>query len=581
MPQGFPVKSTGGQWYGRFGMTIPSIASAEAFGLPELVKLIYNLRPTGIPSAEAIGSPLVTFPQFLYMTGIPSAEAFGTALLRNTFNPVAIPSVEAFGTPMFTVGPVSVAPEGISSAEAFGTAKLSYVVIVTAGIASAEVVPGPKVGRNLGVTGIASAEAFGATIVNRGAMTITPTGIASVQAFGTPDITQTALVVYDAIGVGTETTSSPISCSISPVAGADVLVFYSSGGGGTTGATYGPSNLPMICLGQAINSGVIMATYLIRNVASGSATVNVAKTGFSWGQAVAVSYTGVQGYGPSSQVVGVSTSFSQPVTVPQNGRTVHAFTPGENSTTLSSLAGGISRYLDNAGFLTQSVRDTDANTSFTGSLSASRNWAALAVPLRPIAQSGVILGHSAGSASEGNGGTSTFDVYAAVGDYVYCVIAQDRAGDPSSVTCAGAAMTLIDTQTYTSGVGTGFVKIYRSASAMGSAGAKTVSVSTTGSGWWRMCGLALSGVTSPSGTTTKTSGTSSQPTQAVTCAANQMILQAFVLAAAPTATEGGASLFLSPGASQINLVMNVAAETTTFKVANTSVNWGAMAVVLS
>ncbi|WP_240483004.1 MULTISPECIES: hypothetical protein [unclassified Mycobacteroides] len=581
MPQGFPVKSSGGQWYGRFGMSVPSIASAEAFGTPELVKLVYNLRPASIPSGEAIGSPLVTFPQFTYPTGIPSGESFGTALLRNTFNPVAIPSAEAFGTPVFTVGPVTVTPTGIPSAEAFGTAKISHVVIVIAGIPSAEAVPSPQISRNVAPTSIVSAEAFGATTVTRGPMTIATTGIASAEAFGAPAITQTALVVFDTVGVGSETTGSPTSCTISPAAGADVLAFYSVGSIGPLSATYGASNLPMICLGQALNGGVVMGAYLIRNVAAGSATVNINKAGFSWGQVVAASYTGVQGYGPAKQTTGVGTAFSQSVTVPLNGRTVHAFTPGENSTTLSSLTGGTSRYLDNAGFLTQSVRDTDADTSFTGSLSASRNWAALAVPLQPAAQSGVALGCSYGTTSEGNGGTSTFDVYAAVGDYVYCAVAQDRAGNPSSVTCAGAAMTLVDTQTFTSGVGTGFIKIYRSAIAMGSAGAKTISVTATGSGWWRMAGVALSGVTAPSGTVTKTSGTSSQPTQAVTCTAGQMILQVFGTSTAPTGTEGGGALFLSQGASQIYLIMNIASETTTFKLANTSINWGAMAVVLS
>lgn len=581
MPQGFPVKSSGGQWYGRFSASVPSIPSAEAFGTPELVKLVYNLRPTSIPSAEAFGSMLVTFPQFTYPTGIPSGEAFGTALIRSSFNPVSIPSEEAFGGPTISVGPVTFTPTGIPSAEAFGTAKFSHVVIVTAGIPSAEVVPAPRVGRNIGATGIASGEAFGTATVNRGAVGIDASGIPSVEAFGTATFTQPATVNYGTQGVGTETTSSPAQCTINSAAGDDVIVFYSVGSGGVTGATYGASNLPMICAGQALSSGVLIAAYIIRGVAAGSATINVNKTGSSWGQPVAVSYAGAQGFQPAKQIVGSGTSFSQPVTVPLNGRTVHAFTPGENSTTLSGLTGGVSRYLDNAGFLTQSVRDTDAADTFAGTLSASRNWATLALALRATAMTGPLLGYSAGTSAEGNNDTRTFDVFAAVGDYVYCAVVQDRAGNPSSVTCAGSAMTLLDTQNFTSGVGTGFIKIYRSASAMASAGSKTISVTSTGGGWWRASGLAVSGVTSPSGTVTKSSGTSSQPTQSVTCTSNELILQAFVTAIAPTGTEGGAALFLSPSGSQIRLVVNIADESTTFKLANTSINWGAMAVVLS
>lgn len=582
MPQGFPVKSSGGQWYGRFSASVPSIPSAEAFGTPELVKLVYNLRPTSIPSAEAFGSMLVTFPQFTYPTGIPSGEAFGTALIRSSFNPVSIPSEEAFGGPTISVGPVTFTPTGIPSAEAFGTAKFSHVVIVTAGIASAEVVPAPRVGRNIGATGIASGEGFGTATVNRGAVSVTASGIPTAEAFGAATFTQPATVNYSTQGVGSETTSSPTQVTISPNAGEDVLAFFSVGDGGVMGATYGASNLPMTCVGQALSSSsTLIVCYLIRNVAAGSATINLTKTGNNWGQAVAVSYAGAQGFRTAKHVVGNGTSFSQAVTVPLNGRTVHAFTPGENSTTLSSLTGGTSRYLDNAGFLTQSIRDTDADTSFTGTLSASRPWAALAVALRATAVGGATPGVSAGTASEGNGDTRTFDVYAATGDYVYAVVAQDRTGNPSSVTCAGTAMTLMDTQTFTTGVGTGFLKVYRSASAMGSAGAKTVSITATGGGWWRGCGIAVSGVTSPSGVVTKTSGSSSQPSQAVTCSAGELILQFFATATEPTGTEGAATLWLSPGGSFMFPVISISDESTTFKLSNTSINWGAIAVVLS
>ncbi|DAZ90160.1 Uncharacterised protein [Mycobacteroides abscessus subsp. bolletii] len=581
MPQGFPVKSSGGQWYGRFGLSVSSIVSAEAFGVPTVDRGPLTLRPNGIPSAEAIGSPLFTFPQFAYLTGIPSSEAFGTALIRSSFSPVSIPSAETFGSPTVTVGPVALTPAGIPSAEAFGTAKVSYVVIITAGISSAEVVPSPKVGRNVGATGIASAEAFGTATVNRGPVSITASGIPSAEAFGTATLTQPATVNYNTQGVGTETTSTTATCTINPNAGDDVIVFYSVGSGGVTSATYGASNLPMICAGQALSNGVLIVAYVIRGVAAGSATITVNKTGSSWGQAVAVSYSGAQGCGPAKQVVGNSNSFSQPVSVPLNGRTVHAFTPGENSTTLSGLTGGVSRYLDNAGFLTQSVRDADAATTFAGTLSAVRDWAALAIPLSATAPGGVLHGFSSGTATEGLNNTKTFDVVAALGDYVYCVVAQDRAGNPSAVTCAGTAMTLLDTETFTTGVGTGFIKLYRSSAAMDSAGTKTVSVTGTGSGWYRAAGLAVSGVTSPSGVVTKTSGTSSQPSQAVTCAANELILQIMATSSTPSGTEGGSALFLSPTGSQIRLILNIASESTTFKLANTSINWGAMALVLS
>ncbi len=573
-------RRTGGKWYARFRVLAPSTPSGEAFGTHTINTGPLGLWPTAISSVEAFGTPLVTYPQAIESAAIPSAEVFGSVAIGQTLNLTGIPSPEDFGIPTMQLGAVVVAATGAASAEAFGTSVIGRSV-ASPSIPSAEAVGQPIVGRGIGASGIASAETFGTHVVARGAVSVALSGIPSAEGLGTAVITQPASVVYDAVGVGTETTATPTQCTINPVAGSDVLAFYSVGGGGVSGMTYGASNLPMTCVGQAFSSGVVIAAYLIRGVPAGSATINVNKVGNNWGQAVAVSYAGAQGYGPAKQIVGNGTSFSQPVAVPLNGRVIHAFTPGESSTTLSGLTGGTSRYLDNAGFLTQSVRDTDVNATFAGTLSATRNWAALATPLRAVALTGPTFRYSSGTASEGNNDTRTFDVVAAVGDYIYSVVGQDRSGNPSSATCGGAAMTLIDTQAWTSSSGTGYIKVYRSAAAMVSAGAKTISITATGGGWWRAAGLAVSGVTNPSGIATKTAGTSSQPTQAVTCLANRLILQAFVTATAPTGTEGGAALFLSPSAGLFFLVLNVADESTTFKLANTSVNWGAMALVLS
>ncbi|MGH3725668.1 MAG: hypothetical protein ACRDUS_16285 [Mycobacterium sp.] len=454
-------------------------------------------------------------------------------------------------------------------------------MIKPTGVPSRVAVGTPSIAQVIKPTGVPSRVAVGTPSVTRGSVTITPTGVPSRVAIGTPTITQPATVNYSTQGVGTEATSSPTTCTINPAAGEDVLAFYSVGSGAVSGMTYGASNLPMTCVGQALSNGVLIAAYIIENVAAGSATINVNKTGSSWGQAVAVSYAGAQGYRPTKSVVGTGTSFSLPVTVPLNGRTVHAFTPGQQSTTLSALTGGTSRYLDNAGFLTQSVRDADAAATFAGTLSASRNWAALGVPLCAVAPTGPIPKYSTGTDADGINGTKTFDIQAAVGDYVYAFVGQTGPGDPSAVTCAGTAMTLIDTLTWNTGSATGFIKIYRSAAAMASAGAKTVSVTATGGNWWRAYGLAVSGVTTPSGTVTKTSGTSSQATQSVTCTTDQLIVQIFITSAAPTGTEGGAALWLTPSAGQVFMTVNVADESTTFKIANSSVNYGAAALVLS
>ncbi|WP_234803865.1 hypothetical protein [Mycobacteroides immunogenum] len=576
---------TGGKWYGRFRASVPGIASGEAFGVPEVDRGPLTLRPSGIPSAEVFGTQLITYPQDVVASGIASAEAFGTAQIGFRVAVPGIASAEAFGAPTVSVGPVTVAPTGIGSAEAFGAAQVGQRVAPSS-IAPAEAFGNPKVNMALTAVGIASAEAFGTPAVGRGAVGVAPAGIASAEAFGAAAITQTATIYYNTQGVGSENNGTPLTCTINPNTGDDVLVFAmlgaSSGATDFYKATYGPSNLPMICAGQELSGGVVIAAYIIRGAPSGSATVNITRgtSPAPWGQAVAVSYSGAAGFDPATAAAGTGTSFSHPVTVPTNSRTVQAITTGDAGATLSSLTGGVSRYLDNAGFCIQSIRDSDASTAFTGTLSSSRAWASIAVPLRTSAPGGVRAGYSYGSTSVLGATTTTFDIYAAAGEYVYVPVIQDRAGDPSSVTCDGSAMTLIDTAPWSSGSGAAYIKIYRSAAAMSSAGLKTVSVVTSGSGWSRSGGVAVSGVTSPSGTVTKTSGTSSQPTQAVTCSAGQMILQILASSAAPTGIEGGTTLVVS-SAGQVFWSINIALESTTFKLANTSTNWGALALVLS
>lgn len=563
-------------WWTESFVATSGIPSGEAFGATTILTGAY-VHPDGIPSGEAFGVALMTHPQFVMPEGIASGEEFGSAGVVLNIAPAGIESAEVFGSAAVSTGPVDVTPAGIASAEAFGSAKVGSTVEAS-GIASAEAFGSARVGMSLKPAGIASAEVFGAAAITRGAVNVTPSGIGSAEMFGTPVVAQP--IDFIAVGAGSENSGSPTQCSVTPSAGNDVLAFFSvgRGSGGVINATYGASNLPMICVGQALSSDALIVAFLIRGVASGAATVNINKTGSNWGQAVAVAYAGAQGYGPGQSVSGSGTSFSQSATVPAGGKVVHAFTPGEQSTTLSSLAGGTSRYLDNVGFLTQSVRDSSSSTAFTGTLSASRNWAALVVPLLAAPASAPLPGYSIGTSDEGFNSTKTFDVYAAVGDYVYVAVAQAGAGNPSSVTCAGTAMTLLDTQVWNS---TGFLKLYRSASAMGSAGAKTVSVTGTGGNWWRAAGVAVSGVTSPDGTITKTSGSSSQPIQSASLSAGQSVVQLFAVNSSPTGTEGGTSLYLSPSVSSIGLILNVAFETTTFKLANTSLNWGALEIVLS
>lgn len=85
------------------------IASAEAVGTPNVVQI---LNPTSIASEEAFGSTTVDVGdphQTLTVTGIASAEAFGTTTLGGPIIfPVSLASAEAFGLTRFVQQPTRV-----------------------------------------------------------------------------------------------------------------------------------------------------------------------------------------------------------------------------------------------------------------------------------------------------------------------------------------------------------------------------------------------------------------------------------------------------------------------------------------
>lgn len=153
-----------------------AIASAEAFGTATVTRTkLDSVSAAGaIASAEAFGTATLTRSQVasVSVTGIASAEAFGTQVItwRKTVSPSGIASTETFGTAVVSTNNPQILPSGIGSAEVFGTPVLS------ASYPEQIIVPG-----------IASAEAFGTSTFTRyGAESIIAAGIASAEAFGNP-----------------------------------------------------------------------------------------------------------------------------------------------------------------------------------------------------------------------------------------------------------------------------------------------------------------------------------------------------------------------------------------------------------
>jgi len=118
------------------------IPSEEAFGTPIVTESV-TLIPTGIPSEEAFGTPVLVADGVLLPTGIPSEEVFGTPIVTGALLATGIPSEEAFGTPSITLTTLLLAT-GIPSEEAFGTPVLT-APILPAGIPSEEVFGRPLV----------------------------------------------------------------------------------------------------------------------------------------------------------------------------------------------------------------------------------------------------------------------------------------------------------------------------------------------------------------------------------------------------------------------------------------------------
>lgn len=164
------------------------VPTAEAFGSPSLQA---SIQAVGIASTAALGSPAVS--ASIAAAGIATAEAFGSPVVGavDGIAAVGIPSAEAFGSP--AVQAVLVAA-GIATGEAFGAAVIQ-ARIAAAGIASGEAFGSPGLAAGINAAGIASAEAFGLPAV--GEVSIRCVGIASAEAFGLPTVGDVDLVSAD------------------------------------------------------------------------------------------------------------------------------------------------------------------------------------------------------------------------------------------------------------------------------------------------------------------------------------------------------------------------------------------------
>lgn len=186
------------------------LASAEAVGTAAVSTLL-TVSPAGIGTAAALGTPAIQSVLSITPAGASSGEAFGAAALSSTLtvSPAAVASTEAFGTATVSndgAAPVTVSPAGLASAEAVGSPAVTLNLPVSpGGIGTAEAVGTPALSTTLTITpaGGSSDEAFGTAAITNlpPALAVAPTSIPSAAAFGTPVIS--TLLEISRAGLGT------------------------------------------------------------------------------------------------------------------------------------------------------------------------------------------------------------------------------------------------------------------------------------------------------------------------------------------------------------------------------------------
>lgn len=201
------------------------ITSAQALGSPTVTPGAVTVSPTGVGSAETVGSPTLTVvppAQSVNPTGVASAEAVGAPTVTPgavTLSPTGIASAGTVGPPTVTPGPVTVSPAGVASTGAVGTPTLTPgpVTVSPTGVAGAESVGAPTVSvaapgaLTVSPTGIASGELIGTPTLTPGPVTVSPAGVSSAEAVGSPTVTVApvgATQTVFPVGIGAATAPS-------------------------------------------------------------------------------------------------------------------------------------------------------------------------------------------------------------------------------------------------------------------------------------------------------------------------------------------------------------------------------------
>jgi hypothetical protein len=183
---------------GPVAVTLPAVSSSETWGSHVVTRGAVTATLPAIASAEAWGASTVSAGAVtVTLTGIPSAEAWGAAAITPPPQTVTLPAVsssEAWGAATVTQGPAQVSLPGIASAEAWGASTLTRgaVSVTLPAVSSAEAWGASTVSAgavSVTLPAVSSSEAWGSTVVGRGPVAVTLPAVSSSEAWGAHTIT--------------------------------------------------------------------------------------------------------------------------------------------------------------------------------------------------------------------------------------------------------------------------------------------------------------------------------------------------------------------------------------------------------
>ncbi|APD17145.1 minor tail protein [Mycobacterium phage Lukilu] len=363
--------------------------------------------------------------------------------------------------------------------------------------------------------------------------------------------------------------SSPLAAAVPPVA-----------------STRPPSGGdPMRRIGSVRASTGSLTAFVREKVAGGSLTVTPSRWGGSgWARCWALSYTGVEGVGRMVTNTGTGNAPSLgPIVVPPGGMLPIGFSAGDGSTNWSAFTGGNVRLTTNDSFNTGMYGDSAADTTFGATMSNSRAWMGLTVPLLTTLRTGPRANYDTGMVEASLGGVKTTSVYADVGDYVILTFGQDGGSAPTPVTCEGVAMTELDVQTIP-GLpgGTGFIRRYISHK-ITTAGAKAISATQVSARWGKMHAMSISGVSEVAWShKAASSGGNSAPTHVVPAiGANQFVVQTFFTSGSGFEINTGADGYAEVSNTNSGMTTNLVHEGGQVRQNGNQTGWGSMATAFT